>query len=44
MAEPLLDPAYFASATIEDGVLTWPNGYNIDPVTLHTWARQGYIA
>ena len=44
MAEPLRDPAYFASATIEDGVLTWPNGYNIDPVTLHTWARQGYIA
>jgi hypothetical protein len=44
MAEPLRDAAYFASVSIEDGVLTWPNGYNIDPVTLHTWSRQGFIA
>ncbi len=43
MAELLRDPAYFAQVTIEDGVITWPNGYNIDPVTLHTWASQGYI-
>ncbi|WP_395752218.1 DUF2442 domain-containing protein [Prosthecobacter sp.] len=43
MAEPLRDPAYFATATIEDGTVTWPNGYNIDPVTLHTWASQGYV-
>jgi hypothetical protein len=44
MALPLRDPAYFASVSIEDGVITWPNGYNIDPVTLHTWAQQGFIA
>ncbi|MFN0078434.1 MAG: DUF2442 domain-containing protein, partial [Prosthecobacter sp.] len=40
MAEPLRDPAYFACVSIEDGVITWPNGYNIDAVTLHTWGRQ----
>ena len=44
MPEPLRDPAYFAQVAIEDGVLVWPHGYDIDPVTLHTWARQGYIA
>lgn len=43
MAAPLRDPAYFAQVTIEDGVITWPNGYNVDPVTLHGWARQGFV-
>jgi len=44
MAEPLRDPAYFAMVRIEDGALTWPNGYDIDPVTLHGWAEQGFVS
>ena len=32
MAEPLKDPGYFARVFIEDGALTWPNGYDWDPV------------
>ena len=35
MIEPLKEPAYFARVFIEDGALTWPNGYDWDPVALH---------
>ena len=35
MAEPLKDPAYFARVFIDDGALTWPNGYDWDPIALH---------
>jgi hypothetical protein len=35
MSEPLKDPAYFARIFLEDGALTWPNGYDGDPVALH---------
>jgi hypothetical protein len=35
MAEPLKDSAYFARVFIEDGALTWPNGYDWDPSALH---------
>jgi hypothetical protein len=35
MIAPLKDPAYFARVFIEDGALTWPNGYDWDPISLH---------
>ena len=35
MLEPLKDPAYFRRVFVEDGVLTWPNGYDWDPIALH---------
>ena len=35
MAEPLKNPAYFNRVFIEDGALTWPNGYDWDPIALH---------
>jgi hypothetical protein len=35
MVEPLKDPSYFARVFIEDGALTWPNGYDWDPIALH---------
>ena len=35
MAEPLKDAGYFAHVFIEDGALTWPNGYDWDPIALH---------
>jgi hypothetical protein len=35
MAEPLKDAGYFAQVFIEDGALTWPNGYDWDPEALH---------
>ena len=35
MVEPLKDAAYFQRAFVEDGVLTWPNGYDWDPIALH---------
>lgn len=35
MAEPLKDATYFQRVFIEDGALTWPNGYDWDPIALH---------
>jgi hypothetical protein len=35
MAEPSKDKNYFARVFIEDGVMTWPNGYDWDPIALH---------
>jgi hypothetical protein len=35
MIEPLKDPSFFARVFIEDGALTWPNGYDWDPIALH---------
>ena len=35
MSEPLKDATYFGRVFIEDGALTWPNGYDWDPIALH---------
>ncbi len=43
LAAELSNPDLFARATLDDGILTWPNGYDIDPVTLRTWAERGYV-
>jgi Protein of unknown function (DUF2442) len=36
MVEPLRDPADFARVFIDDGALSWPNGYDWDPIALHS--------
>jgi hypothetical protein len=40
MSEPLKDAAYFQRVFIEDGALTWPNGYDWDPIALHDEMKQ----
>jgi len=35
MVEPLKDPAYFDRVFLEQGGLTWPNGYDWSPEALH---------
>jgi Protein of unknown function (DUF2442) len=40
MVEPLKDPAYFRRVFVEDGVLTWPNGYDWDPIALHNEMKE----
>ncbi len=35
MVVPMKDAAYFQRVFIEDGALTWPNGYDWDPIALH---------
>jgi hypothetical protein len=35
MVEPLKDQAYFAQVFVDDGALTWPNGYDWDSIALH---------
>lgn len=41
MIEPLKSPSFFADLDIDNGVLTWPNGYDIDPLTVRHWAEEG---
>lgn len=36
MIEPLRDPSYFASARLDYGAPTWPNGYDMCP----DWLRM----
>jgi hypothetical protein len=37
---PLKDPAYFRRVFVEGGVLTWPNGYDWDPIALHDEMKE----
>jgi len=39
--EPLKDRAYFARFLVEGGTVTWPNGADIAPETLHERAKAG---
>lgn len=39
--DPLKSPGFFADVDIDDGVLAWPNGYDLDPLTLRHWAERG---
>jgi hypothetical protein len=43
MAEPLKDTVYFQRVFIEDGALTWPNGYDWDPIALHDEMKQAKL-
>jgi hypothetical protein len=36
MVEPLRDKAFFQRVFISLGVLTWPNGYDLDAIQLHS--------
>lgn len=40
MLESLKEPAYFRRVFVEDGVLTWPNGYDWDPIALHDEMKE----
>jgi hypothetical protein len=47
MYGPLRDPAYFAQAKIMyHGVVTWPNGADINPAHLYDWPKwmANYVA
>ncbi len=35
MVEPLRNPKYFARVFLQIGVLTWPNGFDLDSIALH---------
>ena len=35
MVKPLKDPAFFARVFVELGALTWPNGFDLDPIALY---------
>jgi hypothetical protein len=35
MVEPLRDPKMFARVFVQCGVLTWPNGFDLDAIRLY---------
>jgi hypothetical protein len=35
MVEPLRDAAFFARVFLDDGILNWPNGFDLDSIALH---------
>jgi Protein of unknown function (DUF2442) len=35
MVRPLKDLTFFARVFVELGALTWPNGFDLDPIALH---------
>jgi Protein of unknown function (DUF2442) len=43
MAEPLKDASYFQRVFLEDGALTWPNGYDWDSIALHDEMKQAKL-
>jgi hypothetical protein len=43
MVTPLKAAAYFQRVFIEDGALTWPNGYDCDPIALHDEMKQAKL-
>ena len=35
MVEPLRDPVFFSRVFLDDAILTWPNGFDLDSIALH---------
>jgi hypothetical protein len=42
--EPLKDQAYFARFFVDGGTVTWPNGADVAPETLHEKAKASAAA
>lgn len=42
--EPLKDPSYFARFFVEGGTVTWPDGADIAPETIHERAKTSAAA
>jgi hypothetical protein len=40
MVAPLRDSGFFARAFLEGGILTWPNGFDLDSIALHDEMKQ----
>ena len=40
MVEPLRDPSMFRRAFVSPGVPSWPNGFDLDAINLHTVMKQ----
>ena len=40
MVEPLRDLTFFARVFLDDGILTWPNGFDLDSIALHIEMKE----
>ncbi|MBI1290171.1 DUF2442 domain-containing protein [bacterium] len=44
MVRPLADEGFFSRVFLSNGVLTWPNGFDVDSIGLHReMAEQGRL-
>lgn len=40
MVEALRDPGFFARVFLDDGIPTWPNGFDLDSIALHMTMKE----
>jgi Protein of unknown function (DUF2442) len=40
MVEPLRHPVFFSRVFLDDGILTWPNGFDLDSIALHMEMKE----
>jgi hypothetical protein len=40
MVEPLRDPAFFTRVFLDDGILTWPNGFDLGSIALRAEMKE----
>jgi len=40
MVEPLRDPVFFNRVFLDDGILTWPNGFDLNSIALHMEMKE----
>ena len=43
IVEPLRDDQTFSEVRLEEGVVTWPTGFDICPDVLRFWCEQGRV-
>lgn len=43
VTDPLREQAMFSKVRLEDGVVSWPTGFDICPDVLRFWCEQGRI-
>ena len=43
IVEPLRDELTFSGVRLEEGVVTWPTGFDICPDVLRFWCEQGRV-
>ena len=43
IVEPLRDAQTFSDVRLEEGVVTWPTGFDICPDVLRFWCEQGRV-
>jgi hypothetical protein len=44
VTDPLRAENKFREVFMDHGVLTWPTGYDVDPIILRQWCESGHVS